>query len=232
MKRVILITGASSGIGKEVALQLDNADNTLVLTGRDSHRLAEVGSKIKLAEVTLVEGDITSPGVRERLIHELNRYDKYPVLINVAGIASFGEISTQSLDDITAQMRVNFEAPSDLIRQFIPGASTRGGGQIINVLSIVNRMQLPGSAAYAASKCALEAFTKTVAIEHRKQGIRVTQVIPGAVDTPIWDGMKFQPNRKEMIPAERVATIIRQVVESPADHTVDEVVLTPLKGLL
>jgi len=108
----------------------------------------------------------------------------------------------------------------------------RGGGQIVNVLSMVCERVLPGCGGYASSKSALRMLGKVVSEEYRKQGIRVTNLMPGAVNTPIWEGSPMQERASEMIPLEAVAKAIQDIVEAHAGFNLDEILMMPPGGVL
>jgi NAD(P)-dependent dehydrogenase (short-subunit alcohol dehydrogenase family) len=122
--------------------------------------------------------------------------------------------------------------PMQLCKFAIPWMLRAGGGHIVNVLSIAATHPFSGAAAYCASKAGLHMFGKALAAEYRGRGIRVTSLLPGSTDTPLWDKQSFQPSREDMLPARAVAECIRDVILSPPDRSYDEIVLMPPKGIL
>ena len=89
-----------------------------------------------------------------------------------------------------------------------------------------------GAAAYSASKAGLFMFGKSLAAEYRKAGLKITSIIPGATDTAIWDRQGFIPPREDMLHSESVGEVIRDVIMSPSDRNIDELVIMPPKGIL
>ncbi len=108
----------------------------------------------------------------------------------------------------------------------------QGSGHIVNVLSIAAREAFPGAAAYCASKWGALGFTRVLAREARAAGIKVTALLPGAIDTPFWDRVPHALNRADMLAAEDVAAFVRCLLEQPPALHTDEVVLLPPKGIL
>jgi 3-oxoacyl-[acyl-carrier protein] reductase len=102
----------------------------------------------------------------------------------------------------------------------------------VNILSIAATIPFPGAAAYCASKFGALGLTKVLAAEVRASGIRVTALLPGAVDTPFWDTIDHPPDRTKMVPARRVAEAVIFAVSQPQGATVDEIVLMPPLGIL
>jgi short-subunit dehydrogenase len=230
MRRRILVTGASSGIGRATARLLWEGRDSLVLTGRREEALREVAEG---TDAEVIAADLTEPEACARVADlAFGGGGGYPVLVNAAGGAEFGPMAETGFDLIEGQMAVNFLAPARLIHRALPIMLERGGGQIVNVLSIAATTPLPGATAYAASKAALHMLGKVLAQEARREGIRVTSLIVGATDTPLWEGKGFVPERADMLPAQAVAEAIRDAINLPHDRNVDEIVLMPPKGVL
>ena len=106
------------------------------------------------------------------------------------------------------------------------------GGQIIIGLSVAAVHVCPGSAGYATSKAALHMLGKVIAQDYRGEGIRVTSLLPGSVDTPLWEGKEWTPPKSDMLPVTAVAEAIRDLVLMPLDRNIDELHLMPPKGIL
>jgi len=232
MKRV-LMTGASSGIGRAAALELAKRGCDVVVTGRNVEALTAVWTACGGGAV--VAGELTKDEDRARIVEKAfaGLEGVEPILVNAAGIAEFGEFLSLSSESLEAQIAVNLLAPMHLCQLALPYMVKEGSGHIVNVLSIVAELPLAGASAYAASKAALRMFGKVIATEYRRQGVRVTGILPGAVNTPIWDGIGSNgPNRADMLTPEAVATAIADVIMSPPDRSFDEITMMPPKGFL
>lgn len=234
MKKRILVTGASSGIGRAAALALASPDNELILTGRREEELQAVAAECgKTAGfVDVFPYDLTQLERIKILATRLMAKEGYPILINAAGIGVFNSYSELAWEDIERQYTVNLMAPAKLIHNCLPGMVDRGGGQIINVLSMTCVHVLPGGGGYSPAKAGLQMLGKVVSQEYRKQGIRVTNLMPGATDTPIWEGSPMEARMKDMIPTDEVASLIARLVESPDSYNMDEILMMPRGGVL
>lgn len=234
MNKRILITGASSGIGRASALALSKNGVHLTLVARREAELGEVGEEClaKGASVEIYPLDLTQIDAIPALVDTFLTGDCYPVLVNSAGIGVFKSFADLAWEDIDRQINLNLRAPARLIHACLPGMLQRGGGQIINVLSMTCVHILPGGGGYSTAKSGLQMLGKVVSQEYRKKGIRVTNLMPGAVDTPIWDGSPMQSRMGEMIPTVEVASLIARLVESPDSYNMDEILMMPPRGVL
>jgi NAD(P)-dependent dehydrogenase (short-subunit alcohol dehydrogenase family) len=156
--------------------------------------------------------------------------DAEPVLVNAAGVAEFGDFSEMSLASVEGQVQTNLMAPLVLCHEIIPWMLASGGGRIVNVLSVAATHAFPGAVAYGAAKAGLLMAGRCLAAEYRRHGIRVTSVLPGATDTPLWGA--GGPDRADMLAAQAVADLIADIVDMPSDRNVDEITLMPPKGIL
>jgi short-subunit dehydrogenase len=236
MNRVAVITGASGGIGRETACQLAEKGWSLVIAARRESALLEVSATCldRGAKAVLpVPCDVCVPEhlVRLRKATEDQKADEI-ALVNCAGFAEFGDYHETAPSNITLQIQVNLIGTMLACREIIPLMLDNGNGRIVNVLSIAAKHVFPGAAAYAASKAGGLAFTQTIAAEYRTKGINITALIPGSVDTDLWIGKDWAPDRSDMLSAEAVATAIVDILQLPSDRNVDELVLMPPKGIL
>lgn len=232
MTRKALITGASSGIGEAIALDLARRGYGLVLSGRSVERLENVASRAREsgADVHVAPFDAETPGAEKEAIEKFLALPGRAALINNAGIAAFGPFHAGSLEDADRQIRINFSAPVALTHAVLPAMLEDGGGDIVNVLSIVAELTLPGVAVYSATKAGLLSFGKSILLEYRRRGVRVGAVLPGSVDTPIWG--QGGPSRSDMLPSSAVAEAVAMILEAPLDRVIEEIVITPPKGVL
>lgn len=236
MKRLAIVTGASRGIGRETALLLALADCDLVLCARTEEALNAVAAECESigACVKTVALDLGEPGSGEELVRQARASgaEHYPVLINNAGVAEFGSYDQQDWDVIQRHIQLNLLSGMELCHRVLPWMLESGGGQIVNVLSISARVPFSGAAAYCTSKAAFHMFGRVLALEYRARGVRVTSLIPGSADTPLWDNKPWKPETADMLPAKAVAESIRDIVLSPPDRNFDEITLMPPNGIL
>jgi short-subunit dehydrogenase len=234
IKRVI-VTGASSGIGQAAAVLLAQSGCEVILSARRRELLDQIVDEVVQSggSAISVPGDVAEPGYLQALVEAARaRGEAYPVLVNSVGFAEFGDFAQMPLEMVRQQIELNYSAPVAACHAALPWMLEAGGGQVINVLSVAAVNVFPGAAAYGSSKAALHMFTKILAAEYRQKGIRVTSLIPGATDTPIWEGKSFVPERSDMLPVSAVAEAIRDLVLMPLDRNVDELCIMPPKGIL
>lgn len=178
----VLVTGATSGIGRAAAERFGAAGADVVVSGRDAGRGAEVVEAIQSAGGTarFISADLGNPGAGTQLAESAGDVD---VLVNNAGIFPFGATHEISGDQVREVFDVNVAAPFELTAALAPGMASRGSGSIINVSTMVASFGLAGMSAYGASKAAIELLTKTWAAEYGPSGVRVNAVAPGPTRT-------------------------------------------------
>ena len=191
--RTALVTGASRGIGAAAARALDRAGARVALTARGAGELravaAELGRDPVVVVADLAEADAPA-AVAAQALDALGGVD---VLVNSAAVAA--RLATADTDAalIDGLLAVNVRAPLLLIAALVGAMTARGGGSIVNLSSVSGLVGTPRRAAYAASKGALDAATRSLAIELGPVGIRVNAVAPGVVDTALWARNKTVP---------------------------------------
>ncbi|MDX6643969.1 MAG: hypothetical protein QOD76_1931 [Solirubrobacteraceae bacterium] len=178
-----LVTGATSGIGRAVALQLARDGADVVVHGRDAARGPETVEEITAAggKASFVAADLGGADDVDWLANEVGDVD---ILINNAGIALFkptAEFDVAAFDKMFAS---NVRAPFFLVAAFAPGMAARGHGSIVSLSSMAGGVGLVGGAAYGATKASLEAMTRAWAAEYSASGVRVNAIAPGPVYTP------------------------------------------------
>lgn len=184
---VVLVTGASSGIGRATAEGFARTGATVVVTARREAALdATVDAVDQLGgSGKAVVADLTLPGAVDRLIDEvIERYGRLDVAVNNAGtLGSFAALLDQTEDDFDQTVALNFKAVWLLVRRQARQMISQGGGSIINVSSWLATGALPGSTTYSATKAALDGFTRACAVELAPHGVRINNVNPGGIDT-------------------------------------------------
>jgi short-subunit dehydrogenase len=226
--KVVIITGASEGIGARLAGLLRTSGARLSLIARSAEKLAATAGAGDL----VVPGDLTDSTIRHELIaRTLERHGRIDVLINNAGRGSYYTACTTPMEEARAVFELNFFAPLELAQLAAPHLrETRGS--IVNVSSIAGQISLPWLPVYSASKFALAAITSAQRTELRRAGVHVMGVFPGYVDTD------FQANAVGPRPPERVvqgkrfAVTAAECAEAIVDGIVrrKRIVVTPRSG--
>jgi short-subunit dehydrogenase len=187
-----IVTGASSGIGRALAVELARQGASIVATARREDRLAELAKEITAAggTVATVVGDVTDPVTRFKLVEAAReRFGGLDILVNNAGVGSMGRFEDADADRLRRIMEVNLFAPVELIRLALP--LLREGTQpiIVNVSSILGLRATPYNSEYSASKFALEGFSQALRTELVRHRIDVLVVNPGTTETEFFDAV-------------------------------------------
>ena len=200
--RTALVTGASRGIGAAIAVALDRAGARVALAGRDRDALAHVAAGLEHAPVVFTADLEAADAAGQLAADALAALGTVDVLVNNAATAArlpTTELDAELIDRLYA---VNVRAPLLLIAALIPPMTEAGRGSIVNLSSVSSLVGTPRRAAYAASKGALDAATRSLAMELGAAGIRVNAVAPGVVDTALWARNKAVPGVVEGIEAQ------------------------------
>jgi short-subunit dehydrogenase len=186
--RVVLITGASRGLGLEIARLCAQREMSLILTARGAAALEEAARELRtLTEVVALAGDVADAAHAERLVRAgLERFGRIDALVNNAssiGPSPMPTLDAYPLDTLAEVYRVNALAPLRLAQLVVPGMRERGAGVILNVTSDAGAQAYPGWGGYGSSKAALEHLSRTLAAELEGSGVRVYIVDPGDMNT-------------------------------------------------
>ena len=178
--RVVIVTGASSGIGEATARAFAAAGDRVVLTARRAERLQQLTAE--LAGSLAVPADLTrSEDIRRVIAEALHAFGRIDVLVNNAGRGGYDWLEQLEEDDIRQEIALNLMAPILLTRSVLPMMQSQGGGVIINVGSAAGRIGAPTLSIYNTTKFGLDGFSEALRREVGPQGIRVCVIYPGGV---------------------------------------------------
>ncbi len=189
--RLAIVTGGSRGIGLATAIALRSAGAGVLICGRSADRLDTAAARIVTATASAAAGpvatavaDVRHPEQAQRLVESaVAQLGGVDILINNAGVGRFSPLAELTIDDWRETVDTNLSGVFYCCRAAIPAMKRRGGGWIINVSSLASTHPFAGGTAYCASKAGLNAFTEALMQEVRRDGIRVSCVLPGSVDT-------------------------------------------------
>jgi len=201
--KVAVITGGNVGIGEAIAKVFAREGASVVITGRRQGELDRVVSDIvkEQGKAFAVAGSVTDePHVQETVRRAVQQFGQLDILINNAGVGDFGK-RLHEIDDATwAQvLNVNLTGVFRMMRAVLPQMIKQGKGAIINISSIASLVGLPTLPAYAASKGAIDAMTRALAVDYAKEGIRCNVVNPGLIDTPMAAPLMNNPEQLNTI---------------------------------
>lgn len=215
--RIAVVTGASSGIGSDTARALAQRGACVVAVARRVDRLeALMGECRKHSPASgFVAGDLGEPGFAERVVSEsVSRHGRLDVLVNNAAMPKHKSIHETQIGEVEEVLRVNFLACVRLTLAALPHLRAAGGGTIVNVSSFAARVVPPRESVYAASKAALSAFTEGLWSDLAQSDVHAGLVIPGAIDTEIWEKRDEQTGyRGRLHPPSVVTEAILEVIE-------------------
>jgi 3-oxoacyl-[acyl-carrier protein] reductase len=224
--KVALVTGATRGIGKAIAKLLAEKGLHLGINGRDEETLRKVGHELEAfgVKVCLLPGDLSRVDVPERIVKTTaERLGGLDVLINNAGVALSRSIEETTPEEWDFQMAVNARAPFLLSRAAIPYLRRSEVPTIVNIASVVAVKGYVNQGAYTASKHALLGFTKVLARELHREGIRVHVISPGGVATDLIPSMRPDIPPETLIQPEEIAEIVWFLLSHRGNAVIDEV---------
>jgi 3-oxoacyl-[acyl-carrier protein] reductase len=186
--RTCIVTGAASGIGREMAITFSKAGADVVLADLDRAGLASTAVQAEALGAKVIQSptDVTRRGdVDALIVGALERFGRLDVMANVAGIIRNGAVVDTSEDELDAVLAVNLKGVFFGCAAAARAMAERGGGSIVNLVSAAIDMPAPGLACYAMSKSAVAMLTRTLAVEMGARGVRVNAIAPGFIDTPM-----------------------------------------------
>ncbi len=191
----IVITGASTGIGKETAIQFGKKGANIVLVARRKEKLEQVKKELDQYDITtmIVPCDVSNKTrVKEMSSSVLEKFGRVDILVNNAGFAIYGSVSDLSVEEIESQMYTNYFGMVYCIKNFLPTMLKQKSGHIVNVASVAASFGLPGIAPYCASKYAMLGFSEGLKHELKGTGVDITVVSPIMVRTEFFDHPSFE----------------------------------------
>lgn len=194
--RTALITGASSGIGAELAKALSRRGHGVTLVARREDRLRTLADDLARGGVRaeVIAADLTDPAARKEMIATVaKRGLTVDILVNNAGLSTVGPVHESDAEREINMIRVDVEAVAHLSSAFAPGMAARGRGAILNVASMAAFQPLPGQAGYGACKAFVLSYSRAMAQELRSKGVTVTALCPGPVETEFAEAAGFVP---------------------------------------
>ena len=231
--KVILITGASSGIGKATAIEFAKLGANIVLVARTKEKLEKVADELKKFSVStlICQCDISKKDqVKQMSKMVLEKFDTVDVLVNNAGFAIYGSVSDLTIDEIELQMETNYFGMIYCIKNFLPSMISKKSGHIVNVASVAASFGLPGIASYCASKFAMLGFSEGLKHELKDTGIGITVVSPIMVRTSFFDHASFEKIPKYSPTSLSSNTVAKTIVKAANSSRLEIMVPSVVRG--
>lgn len=238
--KVVIVTGASSGIGEATAHRLGQAGANVVLVARRKSRLEEIAKEIEKAggKTLVIEADVTKKENAPKIIKQAkDKWDAVDVLINNAGVMLNGPTKDAPLEEWEQMVHLNVLGLLYMTHAALPDMRQQGKGHIVNVSSVAGRTTRPGSAVYNATKWGVNAFTDALRQEIAGEGlyIRTTLIEPGAVDTELQSHQRPEVIKQwkknfggiEMLQAGDIAEAIHYALSQPERVNINEILIRP-----
>lgn len=231
-KKAVWITGANSGIGKSITHQFSTNDICCIASARREDALKKMKEEITEISnnIEIFSLDISNTNKISKVSTKiLKKYD-VDCLINNAGITTFTSAEDDSIEDVSKIFQTNLIGAIATIQSLIPHFKKRGGGIIINILSVAAKKTFQNSSVYSASKAGLLAYLNVLREEVRKYNIKVINILPGATRTPIWSSEMLSEYANRMMSPEDIAKFIYQLYSIDYNVVPEEITLRPMKG--
>ncbi len=224
----ILITGATGGIGANVAKLLSAGGANVFITGRNEEKLHQVATDNKIAADKYFVADVSKSEEVESLRKAyFTAFEQIDILINAAGIGIIKPLDQLTEADFLQSLNTNLVASFLLVKAFLPSMREKKAGLIINIPGVLGKVPMAGAAAYSASKYGLVGMMQSIREELKRTDIRITNLFMGGVDTPFWDTIDLRVQKDKMIVAEEAAKAIWFLCQQPVSGVVSEMVLQP-----
>jgi NADP-dependent 3-hydroxy acid dehydrogenase YdfG len=226
--KIVVIVGATGGIGMNTAKLLSGSGAIVYIIGRNAEKLTQVALEAGIAADSVFEMDITNESSVNSTIQQiLSKTPSIDILINAAGIGIIKSIDLLTAEDFIKSIQTNLVGSFYLVKAVLPSMKVVKKGLIINIPGVLGKVPMSGAAAYSASKYGLVGMMQSIREELKRTDIRITNLFLGGVDSPFWDTIDLKVQREKMINAEEAAKAIWFLCQQPASGVVSEMVLQP-----
>lgn len=236
--KVVIITGASSGMGEAAAKHLSALGATVVLGARRADRIEKLASEINngSGKALAVTADVTHPEQVKNLVNTtVQKFGRVDVIINNAGVMPLSLVESLKIEEWNTMIDVNIKGVLNGIAAVLPHMKAQKSGQIINTASVAGHKIFSGSAVYSATKFAVRALTEGVRMEVKPYNIRTTIVCPGAVKTELLEQITDADVRKANedyvgevgISPDSFARVVAFAISQPDDVDINEIIFRP-----
>jgi len=231
--KIVLITGASSGIGKETAIEFAKRGAQLVLVARTKQKLDDLKKNLQKfnTPIMVFQCDVSDKSqIRKMSEKVLETFDSVDILVNNAGFAIYGPVSDLTTEEIESQMATNYFGMVYCIKSFLPSMLEKKSGHIVNVASVAASFGLPGIASYCASKFAILGFSEGLKHELKGTGVGITVVSPIMVRTEFFDHPSFENMPKYSPTSLSAKTVAKAILKAATSPRLEIIVPSVVRG--
>lgn len=229
-KEICVVTGASKGIGRAIALKMASEGCDVAIFGRNEKDLAETQIEIEKANVKAYTyiGDVSDEAFVGRSIKKIEQEcGRIDHLINNAGMGIFKPLLEASFEDFRLQVEANLYGIFHFSKAVLPGMIKQKKGSIINISSLAGKNALVGGTMYTATKHAVMGFTRSLMLEVREYNIRVAVICPGSVDSSFNTSSLARPKKENILHPSDVAETVAAILKMPSRALISEVDIRP-----
>ena len=230
-KPIAIITGASTGIGRSLALKLSN-EYLVYLISRNENNLHKTKKLINAQnnDCKIIISDISKTESINKIYSKIKNKERISLLVNNAGIGIFKNITDTTIQDWNNTLDTNLKGSFLMTKMVIDNLKSKKNGKIVFISSVAGLQPYKNSTAYVASKYGLRGFAAALREELREFNIKVITVFPGAVNTPIWDNKNMEEIRKDMMEPDNLTETIFHAINSPDNCVTEEITIRRILG--
>ncbi len=230
-KPIAIITGASTGIGRSLAVKLSN-QYLVYLISRNKDNLNETKKLINAQnnECKIIISDISKTESINDIYSQIEHKEKIELLINNAGIGVFKNITDTTIKDWDDTLNTNLRGSFLMTKMVIDDLKSKKNGKIVFISSVAGLQPYKNSTAYVASKYGVRGLASALREELREYGIKVITIFPGAVNTPIWDDKNMEELREDMMRTDDLTKTICHAINAPNNCVTEEITIRRTSG--
>ena len=226
--KIVLIAGATGGIGAKTAKLVSASGGIVFITGRNKERLLAVAADCQIPSSHVFEMDITSEASVNAVIGQvLQETERIDILVNAVGIGIIKPMESLQASEFVQSLQTNLVGAFFLVKGVLPSMKLLKKGLIINIPGVLGKVPMSGAAAYSASKYGLVGMMQSIREELKRTEIRITNLFLGGVDSPFWDEIDLRVQKDKMIVTEEAAKAIWFLCQQPLSGVVSEMVFQP-----
>ncbi|MGE5682012.1 MAG: SDR family NAD(P)-dependent oxidoreductase [Bacillota bacterium] len=232
MEKIVWVTGASSGIGKEIASEFARECYNVAASARRSTEIEKLNMELckEGFSINSLKCDISSMAEVQEAYKKIEKTGQVDCLVNNAGVTTFKFAEENSFEEIKEIVETNLLGALYCIKSVLPDMIKKRSGTIINILSVAAEQVLTGSSAYSASKAGLLAYTNVLREEVRKNNIRVINILPGATITPMWPPDVLEKHSEQMMSPAEIAKLVVSLYTNKSNMVAEKIIVKPITG--